>query len=84
MIMRVAPVAAFGVAFTVGKYGLGSLLSLGQLMGCMYLTCIGFVFIVLGVVARISGFSQWKFLRYIRTRFSRYWAPVRRDRWCRR
>jgi aerobic C4-dicarboxylate transport protein len=85
MIMRVAPVAAFGaIAFTVGKYGLGSLLSLGQLMGCMYLTCIGFVFIVLGVVARISGFSLWKFLRYIRTRFSRYWAPVRRNRWCRR
>jgi aerobic C4-dicarboxylate transport protein len=67
MIMRVAPLAAFGaIAFTVGKYGLGSLLSLGQLMGCMYLTCIGFVFGVLGVVARVSGFSLWKFLRYIK------------------
>jgi aerobic C4-dicarboxylate transport protein len=67
MIMRVAPLAAFGaIAFTVGKYGLGSMLSLGQLMGCMYLTCVGFVFGVLGVVARISGFSLWKFLRYIK------------------
>ncbi|RZT04192.1 aerobic C4-dicarboxylate transport protein [Duganella sp. CF402] len=67
MVMRVAPVAAFGaIAFTVGKYGLGSLLSLGQLMGCMYLTCVGFVFVVLGVVARVSGFSLWKFLRYIK------------------
>nr|WP_315248246.1 dicarboxylate/amino acid:cation symporter [uncultured Duganella sp.] len=67
MIMRVAPLAAFGaIAFTVGKYGLGSLLSLGQLMGSMYLTCVAFVFIVLGMVARISGFSLWKFLRYLR------------------
>lgn len=67
MIMRVAPLAAFGaIAFTVGKYGLASLLSLGQLMGCMYLTCIVFVFGVLGVVARVSGFSLLKFLRYIK------------------
>lgn len=67
MIMRVAPLAAFGaIAFTVGKYGLGSLLSLGQLMGSMYLTCAAFVFIVLGMVARVSGFSLWKFLRYLR------------------
>ena len=67
MVMRIAPIAAFGaIAFTVGKYGLGSLLSLGQLMGCMYLTCIVFVFVVLGGVARVSGFSLWKFLRYIK------------------
>ncbi|MRW87921.1 C4-dicarboxylate transporter DctA [Pseudoduganella sp. FT26W] len=67
MIMRVAPLAAFGaIAFTVGKYGLGSLLSLGQLMGSMYITCIGFVFGVLGIVAKVSGFSLWKFLRYIK------------------
>jgi aerobic C4-dicarboxylate transport protein len=67
MVMRIAPVAAFGaIAFTVGKYGLGSLLSLGQLMGSMYLTCVAFVFIVLGAIARISGFSLWKLLRYIR------------------
>jgi aerobic C4-dicarboxylate transport protein len=67
MVMRIAPVAAFGaIAFTVGKYGLASLLSLGQLMACMYLTCVAFVFIVLGVIARACGFSLWKFLRYIR------------------
>jgi aerobic C4-dicarboxylate transport protein len=67
MVMRIAPIAAFGaIAFTVGKYGLGSLVSLGQLMGSMYLTCVAFVFIVLGAVARVSGFSLWKFLRYIR------------------
>jgi aerobic C4-dicarboxylate transport protein len=67
MIMRVAPLAAFGaIAFTVGKYGLGSLLSLGQLMGCMYMTCVIFVFAVLGLVARVSGFSLLKFLRYIK------------------
>jgi aerobic C4-dicarboxylate transport protein len=67
MIMRVAPLAAFGaIAFTVGKYGAGSMLSLGQLMGCMYLTCVAFVFGVLGLVAKVSGFSLWKFLRYIK------------------
>lgn len=67
MVMRIAPIAAFGaIAFTVGKYGLGSLLSLGQLMGCMYLTCIVFVFVVLGIVARVCGFSLWKFLRYMK------------------
>jgi aerobic C4-dicarboxylate transport protein len=67
MIMRIAPIAAFGaIAFTVGKYGVASLLSLGQLMGCMYITCVVFVFVVLGVVARVCGFSLWKFLRYIK------------------
>jgi Na+/serine symporter len=67
MIMRLAPLAAFGaMAFTVGKYGLASLTSLGQLMLCMYLTCVVFVFVVLGLIARMSGFSIWKFLRYIK------------------
>jgi aerobic C4-dicarboxylate transport protein len=67
MIMRVAPLAAFGaIGFTVGKYGLASLVSLGYLMACMYVTCIVFVVAVLGMVARISGFSLWKFLRYIK------------------
>ncbi|QOL48209.1 dicarboxylate/amino acid:cation symporter [Massilia litorea] len=67
MVMRIAPVAAFGaIAFTVGKYGLASLLSLGQLMGCMYLTCLAFIFVVLNAIARVSGFSLWKFLRYIK------------------
>jgi aerobic C4-dicarboxylate transport protein len=67
MIMRVAPIAAFGaMAFTVGKYGFGSILSLAKLMGTMYLTCIIFVTFVLGTISRISGFSLWKFLKYMK------------------
>ena len=67
MIMKLAPIAAFGaISFTVGKYGLGSIASLGKLMACMYATCALFVAIVLGAIARLSGFSLWKFLKYIR------------------
>jgi aerobic C4-dicarboxylate transport protein len=67
MIMRLAPIAAFGaISFTVGKYGLGSIVSLGKLMACMYATCVLFVAVVLGAIARLSGFSLWKFLKYIR------------------
>jgi len=67
MVMRVAPLAACGaMAFTVGKYGLGSIVSLGKLMATMYLTCFLFVVIILGAIARLSGFSLWKFLKYLR------------------
>jgi aerobic C4-dicarboxylate transport protein len=67
IIMYAAPIGAFGaMAFTVGNYGLGSLLSLAKLMGTFYLTCIVFVFVVLGGIARAHGFNIWKFLRYIR------------------
>ena len=67
MIMRLAPIAAFGaIAFTVGKYGLGSIVSLGKLMATMYVTCFLFVFVVLGLIARVAGFSLWKFLKYIK------------------
>jgi aerobic C4-dicarboxylate transport protein len=67
IIMKVAPIGAFGaMAFTIGKYGVGSLLSLGKLMGAFYMTCLLFVFVVLGLVARFHGFSIWKFMRYIR------------------
>ena len=67
MIMKLAPIAAFGaMSFTVGKYGLGSIVSLGKLMVCMYATCLLFVAVVLGAIARLSGFSLWKFLKYIR------------------
>lgn len=67
MIMRVAPIGAFGaMAFTVGRYGIGTLLSLGQLMAALYITCIFFVFVVLGTIVRITGFSLWKLLNYIR------------------
>lgn len=67
MIMRVAPIGAFGaMAFTIGKYGIGSLLSLGKLMGAFYVTCLIFVFIVLGLIARAHGFSVWKLIKYIK------------------
>src|SRR5262245_36488108 len=64
--MRLSPVGAFGaMAFTVGRYGFGSLLSLGQLMLCVYVTCVFFIFVVLGSIASASGFSLVKFLKYI-------------------
>jgi aerobic C4-dicarboxylate transport protein len=67
IIMRLAPFGAFGaMAFTIGRYGLGTLLSLGTLMLCVYVTCLLFVFVVLGVIARLAGFSLWRFLRYIK------------------
>lgn len=66
-IMKFAPIGAFGaMAFTIGKYGVGSLASLGFLMVSFYLTCALFVFVVLGLVARLYGFNLMKFLRYIR------------------
>ena len=66
-VTKIAPLAAFGaMAFTVGKYGLGSLLSLGKLMVCVYVTCALFVFVVLGLVARCHGFSLWRLLVYIK------------------
>ncbi|CAN5735203.1 dicarboxylate/amino acid:cation symporter [soil metagenome] len=66
-IMRLAPIGAFGaMAFTIGKYGVGSLFSLGKLMGTFYLTCLLFVFVVLGLIARFHGFSIWKFIKYIK------------------
>jgi len=67
MIMKVAPIGAFGaMAFTIGKYGVGSLLSLAKLMGSFYATCLIFIFLVLGTVARLHGFSVWKFIKYIK------------------
>ena len=67
MVTKAAPIAAFGaMAFTIGKYGVGTLLSLGKLMACVYLTCALFVFIVLGLIARVHGFSLWKILKYIK------------------
>ncbi len=67
IIMKVAPIGAFGaMAFTIGKYGVGSLLSLGLLMGTFYLTCLIFIFGVLGTIARMHGFSIWKFIKYIK------------------
>jgi len=66
-IMKVAPIGAFGaMAFTIGKYGVGSLVSLGKLMGTFYITCLVFIFVVLGLIARFHGFSVWKFIKYIK------------------
>ena len=66
-IMKAAPIGAFGaMAFTIGKYGVGSLLSLGKLMGTFYATCLLFIFVVLGLIARLHGFSVWKFIKYIK------------------
>lgn len=67
MIMRLAPLGAMGaMAFTIGKYGVHSLGPLLKLMGSFYLACILFVVVVLGAIARATGFSIFKFLRYIR------------------
>jgi aerobic C4-dicarboxylate transport protein len=66
-IMKVAPIGAFGaMAFTIGKYGVASLLSLGALMATFYATCLIFIFGVLGTIARFNGFSIWKFIKYIK------------------
>ncbi len=67
MIVRVAPIGAFGaMAFTVGAYGLGSLWNLIALIGTFYLTSILFVLLVLGAIARFSGFSIIRFIAYIK------------------
>ena len=66
-IMKLAPIGAFGaMAFTIGKYGVSSLLQLGQLMATFYATCLLFIFVVLGLIARFHGFSIWKFIKYIK------------------
>jgi aerobic C4-dicarboxylate transport protein len=67
IIMKVAPLGAFGaMAFTIGKYGIASLLPLGKLMGTFYLTCFLFIFIVLGTIAKLTGFSIGRFILYIK------------------
>jgi len=67
IIMKAAPIGAFGaMAFTIGKFGLGSLGKLGMLMVSFYLTCLLFVFIVLGAIAKLCGFSILKFIKYIK------------------
>lgn len=67
LIMKLAPVGAFGaIAFTIGKYGIGTLTQLGLLVACFYITCIVFITVALGTVCRISGISLWKLLLYIK------------------
>lgn len=67
MIMKLAPLGALGaMAFTIGKYGVGSLAQLGQLMGAFYLTCVIFIVLVLGAVLKFSGFNIFRLLGFIK------------------
>jgi aerobic C4-dicarboxylate transport protein len=67
IVMRFAPVGAFGaMAFTIGKYGIGSLASLGTLVATFYLTSALFVLLVLGLIARLNGFSILALIRYLK------------------
>ncbi len=67
IVTKLAPIGAFGaMGFTIGKYGIGTLFSLGKLLACVYLTSALFVFIVLGTIAHLRGFSLWRILVYIR------------------
>ncbi|BCT74653.1 C4-dicarboxylate transport protein [Sinomonas cyclohexanicum] len=69
-IMKVAPIGAFGaMAYTVGKYGAHSIGNLGMLILAFYAACIAFVFIGLGILAKITGFSLWHLLRYFKDEF---------------
>jgi aerobic C4-dicarboxylate transport protein len=67
IIVRAAPIGALGaMAFTVGAYGIGSLINLGELILTFYVTSILFVLVVLGAIARLAGFSILRFIAYIR------------------
>jgi aerobic C4-dicarboxylate transport protein len=67
IVMRAAPIGAFGaMAFTIGRYGVVSLLGMAKLMGAFYTTCLLFIFVVLGSVARFADFSLWKLIKYIK------------------
>ena len=67
VVVKLAPIGAFGaMAFTIGKYGVGALVNLAALVGTFYVTALLFVVVVLGSIARLSGFSIFKFLNYIR------------------
>ena len=66
IVMWFAPLGALGaIAFTVGKYGAGALVSLGNLLLCFYVTCLVFIVGVLGPICRFTGFSLWRLVRYI-------------------
>ena len=70
LVMKAAPLAAFGaMAFTIGRYGAGTLLSLAKLTACVYVTCTVFVLVGLGLVMRANGLRIWPLLRYLREEF---------------
>jgi aerobic C4-dicarboxylate transport protein len=67
ILMKAAPIGAFGaMAFTIGKFGVGTLANLGGLILCFYLTSLAFVLIVLGLVARAAGFSIFRLIAYLK------------------
>jgi aerobic C4-dicarboxylate transport protein len=67
MVMKLAPIGAGGaMAFTIGKYGVDSLGPLAKLMGGFYVTCLLFILVVLGTIAKLTGFSILRFIRYIK------------------
>ncbi len=67
IIMKVAPLGALGaMAFTIGKYGLGSLAQLGQLMGSFYITCILFIVVILGGILKLMGFNLFRLIAFIK------------------
>ena len=68
ILMKAAPIGAFGAfAFTIGKFGIGAIISLASLVACFYLTSALFVVIVLGLIARANGFSIFRLLAYLKT-----------------
>jgi aerobic C4-dicarboxylate transport protein len=70
IVMKAAPVGAFGaMAFTIGRYGIRTLISLASLMACFYVTALLFVLLVLGGIARLHGFSVVKLIRHLREEF---------------
>ena len=67
IVMKAAPIGAFGaMAYTIGKFGTGAILNLLGLIATFYLTAGLFVLVVLGIIARMVGFSIFKFLAYIK------------------
>ncbi|WP_066305924.1 dicarboxylate/amino acid:cation symporter [Bacillus sp. FJAT-29814] len=67
MIMKISPIAAFGaMAYTIGNFGIGSLVSLGKLMGSVYITMFLFIVLVLGSIAKFYNFNIFSFLKYIK------------------
>lgn len=67
IVMQLAPIGAFGaMAYTIGNYGLHTLASLAELMACFYATCLVFVLGVLGIIAKLHGFSIFRLLAHIR------------------
>ncbi len=66
-VMKLAPIGAFGgMAFTIGNYGLSTLIPMAKVMGVVYITCILFIFVILNLICRLYKFSLLKYLRYIR------------------